>query len=540
MPIAETIQAPTWVSSGAVITGGLDLLGLRLPVQFIGGTLLDGVTTVTPSVRYLAFRAWLIHRYGQSGQPDRWQDFTNFAARIESALVLGNLTQDRSIGGLIGTNQAVARLDANTPRVAISALVKSPASTIYAGPSDQLGITRSRDDAVPGLVAERGVPLATALDRTLTQIPLIESLLSKSDLADASIDDLRELGAVARIDQIPDEERELLVAAIVPAKPLTKERARIGTYAALLALASQLKARPAESDLFDAACSMARFGEPILDRVADGWTSYCVRDAIAVTQEAVMAAVMDEIMASPDGGLAGVDRDSIIAGLMERVEEHDSALRDLGLLNSGESTTTLSFRDLQSRIDKQLTAGSAQSHGVNRWPHTLTEPALYRRALRSGAGALTLAVVAWLVAARRVGKGVRENSQEHSSLSYQGWRRMGLRDVILPELERFHRENRSLREVGAELAYRTVQQHLQITWSRLQVDLRRDVALLTAEGNKWFSRGKGFGGGRTASRLQQALGWLTQLRLIDGSGITADGELVLEHALSVLTEGAGA
>src|SRR5690606_19344669 len=219
MPIAATRQAPTWVSSGTVITGGLDLLGLRLPVQFIGGTLLDGVTTVTPSVRYLAFRAWLIRRYGQSGQPDRWQDFTNFAARIESALVLGNLTQDRSIGGPIGTDQALARLDANTPRVAISALVKSPASTIYAGPSDQLGITRTRDDAVPGLIAERGVPLAKALDRTLARIPLIEGLLSKDDLADASIDDLRELGAVARVDQIPDDERELLIAAIVPHHP---------------------------------------------------------------------------------------------------------------------------------------------------------------------------------------------------------------------------------------------------------------------------------------------------------------------------------
>jgi hypothetical protein len=495
---------------------------------------------VTPSVRYLAFRAWLIHSYGQSGQPDRWQDFTEFAARIESALVLGNLTQDRSISGLIGTDQALARLDANTPRVAISALVKSPASTIYAGPSDQLGITRSREDAVPGLVAERGVPLAMALDRTLSRIPLIESLLSKNDLADVSIDDLRELGAVARIDQIPDDERELLIAAIVPATPLNRERARIGTYAALLALAAQLNARPAEGDLFDAACSMARLGEPILDRVADGWTSYCVRDVIAVTQEAVMAAVMDEIMASPDGGLAGVDRDVVIAGLMERVEEHDSALRDLGLLNGGESTTTLSFRDFQSRIDELLAVGSVQSHGISRWPHTLTEPALYRRALRSGAGALTLAVAAWLVAARRVGEGVRENGQRHSSLSYQGWRRMGLRDVILPELERFHRENRSLREVAAELAYRTVQQHMQITWSRLQVDLRRDVALLTAEGNKWFSRGKGFGGGRTASRLQQASGWLAQLRLIDGGGITADGEMVLERALAVLTEGAGA
>jgi hypothetical protein len=538
MSISATIQAPSWVSSGAVITGGLDLLGLRLPVQFIGGALLDGVTTVTPSVRYLALRAWLIHRYGQSGQPDRWQDFTEFAARIESALVLGNLAQDRSIGGLIGADEALERLGANTPRVAISALVKSPAATIYAGPSDQLGITKSRDDAVPGLVAERGVPLAKALDRKLSHVPVVERLLAQQDLAEIGADDLRELGAVARIDQIPDEERELLIAAIVPATPLNRERPRVGTYAALLALAAQLKAPPSERQVFDAACSLSRFGYPLLDRVADGWVSYCVRDAIAVTQEAVMAAVMNEIMASSSRGLAGVDRDVIISGLMERVDEHDSALHTLGLLPAGTSSADLSFRRLQLHIDERLAAGSVQAHGIARWADTLTEPVLYSRALSSGAGALTLAVVAWLVAARRVGEGVRENSQQHASLSYQGWRRMGLREVILPELERFHRENRSLREVAAELAFRTVQQHLQVTWSRLQVDLRRDVALLTAEGNRWFARGKGFGGGRTASRLQQALGWLEQLKLIDGGGITADGELVLERALGVLAAGA--
>ena len=92
--------------------------------QFIGGTLLDGVTTVTPSVRYLAFRAWLVHRYGQTGQADDWQTYTDFAARIESALVLGNLTQDRTISGLIGADQALVRLDAGTPQVEVSSLVK--------------------------------------------------------------------------------------------------------------------------------------------------------------------------------------------------------------------------------------------------------------------------------------------------------------------------------------------------------------------------------------------------------------------------------
>lgn len=536
MAIAKNLEAPEWIRSGAEITGGLDLLGLRLPVQFIGGTLLDGVTTVTPSIRYLAFRAWLIHRYGQTGQADDWQTYTDFAARIESALVLGNLTQDRSISGLIGADQALLRLDANSPQVEVSALVKSPASTIYTGPSDQLGLSRTRDNAVPALVDTRGLPLALAVQQRLARIPLIERLVSDPSLTQASLDDLRELGAVSRIDQIPDDERELLLAAIVPSKPLRKERARVGTYAALLALAAKMKARPTEGDLLDAACSMIRFGDPLLDQVADGWTFYSVRDAIAVTQEAVLAAVMDEIMTSPDGGLAGVAREVVVGALMERVEEHDSALRDLGLLGAVESVASLSFRVMQRRIEERVSAESVTNHGVKRWPDMLIETRLYRCALKSGAGALSLAVVAWVLVATRVGDAVRESNQQSGILSYQGERRLGLRDVILPELERFYREDRPLREVAAELAYRTVQQHLKIAWSRLQVDLRRDVALLTAEGNQWFSRGKGFAAGRTASRIQQALGWLSQLKLIDANGVTADGGVVLHRAFEVLAD----
>ncbi|WP_435751846.1 hypothetical protein [Thauera sp. AutoDN2] len=540
MPVAKSLKPPEWIRSGAEITGGLDLLGLRLPVQFIGGTLLDGVTTVTPSVRYLAFRAWLVHRYGQTGQSDDWQTYTDFAARIESALVLGNLTQDRTISGLIGADQALVRLEAGTPQVEVSSLVKSPASTIYAGPSDQLGLSKTRDNLVPALVDTRGLPLAQAVHQRLARVPLLERLVSEPNLTQATLDDLRELGTVARIDQIPDDERELLLAAIVPAKPLPKERARVGTYAALLALAAKKKARPTEGDLFDAACSMNRFGEPLLDQMAVGWTFYGVRDAIAVTQEAVLAAVMGEIMASTNGGLAGVAREQVVGALMERVEEHDAALRDLGLLSAAESVTSLSFRDLQRRINARISTDSVSSQGVKRWPDTLVEPLLYKRALKSGAGALSLAVVAWLLAAARVADAVRENNPQSGTLSYQGWRRLGLRDVILPELERFHREDRPLREVAAELAYRTVQQHLQITWSRLQVDLRRDVALLTAEGNQWFSRGKSFAAGRTASRIQQALGWLGQLKLIDAGGITADGDVVLKRAFAVLAEEAAA
>ncbi len=537
MDIAKSLQPPDWISSGAVITGGLDLLGLRLPVQFIGGTLLDGVTTVTPSVRYLALRAWLILRYGQTGKADSWQAFTDFAARIESALVLSNLVHAPSLSGLIGSEEALERLALGEQRVQISSLVKSPASTIYTGPSDQLGISKTRENAVPGLVFERGLPLAQAVNRRLEQLPIVEHLLLRDDITEVSIDDLRGLGAVVRIDQIPDDERDLLLAAIVPDAPLPNERARIGTYASLLALASKLKAQPSESNFFDAVCSADRFGVPLIDPVADGWATYCVRDAIAVTQESVLAAVMGEIQGQPDGGLAGANREAVIAALMERVEEHDSALRDLSIIASGESVTQMRFRDLEDRLRTRLSVADGALTSLARWPGKLIEPALYRRALKSGAGAPTLAVVAWIMAAIRVRYSLHENAPEYGGLSYQGWRRQGMRDVVLPELERLRRENPPLREVAAELAFRAVQQHLQITWSRLQVDLRRDVALLTAEGNRWFARGKGFAAGRTASRIQQALGWLSQLKLIDSKGITDDGKVVLMRAFRVLAEG---
>jgi hypothetical protein len=224
---------------------------------------------------------------------------------------------------------------------------------------------------------------------------------------------------------------------------------------------------------------------------------------------------------------------------MERVGEHDSALRDLNLLSAKESVADLTFKQLEDRMQSRL-VGDGATAGVVRWADALVEPRLYRRALKSGAGALSLAVVAWIMASLRVGVAVREDKPEYRSLSHQGRRRQGMREVVLPELERFRREDRPLREVASEMAIRAVQQHMQITWSRLQVDLTRDVALLSAEGNKWFARSKGFTAGRTASRIQQALGWLQQLNLIDNNGITPDGEDVLRQALGTLAKGGAA
>ena len=78
------MPSPAWVESGAKEAQGLDFLGLRLSVQVIGNDLLDGVTTITPSVRYLSILCWAIHVYGKAKKADTWKDFRGFAARVEA------------------------------------------------------------------------------------------------------------------------------------------------------------------------------------------------------------------------------------------------------------------------------------------------------------------------------------------------------------------------------------------------------------------------------------------------------------------------
>jgi hypothetical protein len=82
---------PDWISFEADATDGLDLLGLRAPVQAIGNELFNGVTTVTPKLRYFSVVAWIIWRYAQARLPDAWTPFVQFAAAQEAAIVMATV-----------------------------------------------------------------------------------------------------------------------------------------------------------------------------------------------------------------------------------------------------------------------------------------------------------------------------------------------------------------------------------------------------------------------------------------------------------------
>ncbi len=538
MAIADVRPTPDWVDIGAGLIRGLDLLGLRLPVQTLGYGLLNGVTTITPSIRYLSLHAWIVHSYAQSRGPDRWQDFRDFASRAEAAVAVGNLLANPNVVGVIGADKASKAREADEDPVHLEALVNQLAVSTYANPSEQLGLSFARDSSIPGLTRERGLPLAELVRDRLSECRVGAAFSRGERLDHASKEDLIELGGLASLADIPAQEVALLLEALLPVAPRSADLFRIETYACLLAVAELHSRPPKERDLFAEAQALQRRLPEELHEVLDGWLRYSVRDLLAAAHEAVAREVAREVERLADSPGAAVESSRAIGALVAREGEQRDALRALGLVISDESPLDLSFRELYRRVQEITSAGRIDARGLNRWREGLAEWDLTSTAFSSGAGALIVLPVAWILAAVRSRPWPEFTSEPFEQRVDLGWSRIGVFEVVAPWVERFRHEDWSLIQVMSELAHRSIDQHLRMAWARMAADPKRDVAVLVSDGDRWRHRGKIVVARRTASRLPQAIGWLEQLRFMDSSGLTPEGRAALEQCLRTLREAA--
>jgi hypothetical protein len=532
--IPDRLGAPGWVSTEANPIKGLDLLGLRLPVQNIGNALLDGVTTVTPSVRYVSLRCWLTNAYVQARRPDEWKSFRAFADRVEAAIAFGSVLTNPQAVGVIGYDGATERLSDQPRSLALERLVKQPAVSTYGSPSEDLGLAFSTDSGLPGLTRERGLPLAETVGAQLSGSKLGRQLGAGRDVKSASVADLTEFGELARIDSIPDEERRLLAEVLIPPEPRKGEWPRLSTYALLLHLARQLRRLPDDEDLFLAA-SKPRGGDypGELDPIVDGWLRYGVRDLLAVAHEKVVAAVIDELAAATDEGKTTAKPESIVRSLLGREREHNQALRSFGLLRRGERYRGLSFAQLKARVQGQMSKKRTEEAGFRRWGGELQDFNLIKVLLPAGPESLVLLPVAWLVAVHRTELGIDDGVDGFDTLDASGWGRIGVNTVIRPTIQALIQRDVSLPQAMAELALRSAEQHLRIAWARLAQDTRRDVAVLLEDEGRWRYQGR-LDAGRTRSRLSIAVSWLWQLGLLDETGLSSAGVDLLDRAMTTL------
>lgn len=529
------IPAPDWITFDASKTQGLDLLGLRAPVQQIGNSLLNGLTSVTPKLRYLSVLSWIAWRYAQARLPDDDDSFIEFAAAQEAVIVMANVLRDPSVLRLVGVGKAGDLLNSGRRTLPLEPLVKNIAFNIYAAASRQLGLSFETDSGVYGLVEQRGLPLARAFDEVIGQTAYGKRLAKQRSLSRVPRSDIEELSRKISLDGLPQRERTLLIDAIAPVRPIdTAERKRLATFALLLWLSAQNGEKIDEYDVFAAAREPPRNIPSVLGETLDGWLDYTIRDLLAVVHEAAFEAVMDEVDAATASRGAPALAADVVAALLERVDDHNEALRQFGLVAANESVRKLSFHQIVERVQRTCRDRETVWNGLRRWRGGLSESDLYDTALQAGPGAAALLPVAWCLAAYRVTPAAGEAPFAPRRVSEVGdIYQIGLRAVVLPKIDEFLRLKRTLLEVMAELVVRTVQQHLRVAWSRFALPNGKDVSVITADVETW-ARNNRFAAGRTESRLEVAIGWLQQLALIDETGITGIGQRVLDRALLTL------
>jgi len=520
---------PSQISSGARPTRGIDVLGVRLPVQDVGAELLDGVTTVTQTIRYLGLRAWTARRYALARLPNAWGPFSEFAGRVEAAVAIGNLLVDPGTPGLIGSDRAFPVASSGAETFDLEKLVAQTAAAIYAGASEQLLLTYSDGEAVPGLSPERGLPLYQAIDATLGCSTVGRELARDPQARNFSRDALAEVGQIYSMRAVGGREGEALLAALLPGDPLPREISRMGSYALILELALRHTRSPTKSDVFASAVARDADLPTYYGPWLDGWARYLVRDMLAVVHEAVLAAVTGELEARAQSG--AMDGAAIIRSLLSRADEFDEPLTALGLLPKGTPAQSWSVRDLANSLSEAQ--GETTDGPIRRWSGTIDEEAIIRCALSAGAGALSLAPLAWLMARSRIGQPSAKGLGARG-MSRSGETRLGIVQVVLPGVKSLLEGRATLYKAANELAWQTVQQHLSIAWARLAADPRLDVACMSTDGSRWSLR-RSFIQGRTGARLTRAIAWTEQLGLIDSSGCTELGRRVLDRLRTQLS-----
>ena len=531
LALEKRMPDPEWVYSGANPVHGLDLLGLRLPVQVLGNALFDGVTTITPSVRYLSVLCWTIHVYGNARRPDSWEDFTEFAARVEAAVAVGNMLVEDTIVGIIGATEARKLAGAEDDPIALRKLVSQLATSIYSNPSEQLGLTVSRGDSFPGLTRERGLVLAGVFSDSAMSTALGLELSKGSAPESVARNALEEFGQIVAFDRIPDAETEVLIEAILPRAPRPEDRPRLQTYTCLLALAEQLGAIPKERDLFNEAETLDRTLPEVFESVLDGWLRYRVRDLIAYIHEVAFREIVVTLQEESKRLSGAIKASQVVKLLMASADDQTEALKDLLLVGSGEHVRALSFRTLNERCINAF-GSSVSQRGLQRGDGQLRESRIIEIAAGASAGVLAMVPVSWSLAVWR-----SDSWEDYSEDSFEGgtagWSRIGLFEVIRPAVQRYLEEDWSLQDVIADLTYRTAEQHLDIAWSRMATDSARDVAVFLSDADSWHARSRDFSPGRTASRISQATNWLRQLGLLD-DGLTPAGKDMLERCLETM------
>jgi len=524
----KNFSIPEWAENEAQEADGLDLLGLRNVAQTISNYCLNGITTISPQIRYLGIRSWILQIYANCNFPDHYSAFLKFGSKLEAAVAIGILLNESSVAGVIGSTKALEIIAKGDKEILMEKLVKNQiAINNYTGPSNNLSISFPRESGITGLTNEHGKLLAKSIMTKVANTNIVKMILEEKKIESFNRDDLVVLGQILSINNIPDDEREILLEILLPTEPSPNgwenDIRRIATYTLLLQLAQDNQRIPTLDIFFEEILNPKNETNKGLLEIYNGWLCFLIRDSIAVAHEVTLQFVKSEL---------GVEskkyfpRDVIIRNLINDSSSMENELKSLGLMNSNEKIENLHFMDIYKNLEKQINQNEFDL-SMQRWKNSsLNELNLIKTLEGNSPGAVCLVPIVWLISYFRLNGNIDQDNVAINLLSRGGWERLGLKEVIFPTIEIWKKENPTYLLIVGELISRTVDQHLRISWSRMATDVKKDISVIKVDGENWKYR-KNFYAGRTAPRIREAIGWLKQLKLINENGITSEGEEIL-------------
>lgn len=521
-------------------------MGLRNTANRIGYVAMNGLTSVTPRIRYLSFREWMLAAWWEARGEDRRKAFYDFAQRAEAAIVLANLRAGVTVNGLIGSDKGPARMAGDQPW-ALEKLVENPGAAIYAGATEQLGLDTTQFEQggtlvvrqIPGPTAELGQRLAKTVAESVSGTRLGDEISSGRISKTTNAASLDEIAERVRLDQIPERERAALIDMVIPLRATpgissekrASELRRIGSYTLLLEIAQRHGRVPVEEQVFELTENGGRDLPGVLHPTLDLWSLFCSRDLLAACHEAAMCGITQSL--ATVAGDSEATSQQVLDELLGQGDTLGQALEEAGLLSGSERWDELGFRTLYGRIQAACSDNTWDRRGVRRWDGGLSEGALAAAVLNhaTGPGPLAMLPVAWTLVTLRLAPALA--GRPCPFFDQVRIPPLPVRPHVEDAVASWLDEDPALPELVSRMALDTVWLHLDTAWRRMQANVRSDTAHLHVEGDTWRPR-RVWRPGRGTSRLDNAIGWLVQLELVDESGLTAHGQEIHAAALTTL------
>ena len=304
---------PEWTELGQ--DGGLDPLGMQRPIEVIYQSLLPGISTITLRFRYYAFFVWMLEVYArETGNTDP-AAFRQFQRRCEAlfALVAARGSTELGVAGIDWAHRQLSSVPDNSAANIDFSVGADPEADlaqrylrnkggafggIYATQMYEMGLITLGDDQNPiSVCTDRALPLANAFAEEIGDLAVL--FLGRVEAGTVSLPDLDRLAPMKPSSVIAgNKEHSLLVEVLLGrvSSASVSDQLRRSTARMLLQLIAVANHVPhAEAvkwEWFGAGKQEARYDSDT-DDVRDMWALYQACDLMRLAYENTLDLALD-------------------------------------------------------------------------------------------------------------------------------------------------------------------------------------------------------------------------------------------------------